>query len=102
MRRWCHAKTGEVRDMDFTLGDDWKLIIVPEESTKTSQESINDPLPAERFPVNYCFTTLRDYFAGMAMQVIMATGKRELSFHEVADAAFRQADAMVSRGREGL
>jgi len=42
--------------------------------------------------------TIRDHFAGLAMQEIMATGKRELTFHQVADYAYRQADAMLERG----
>ena len=38
---------------------------------------------------------IRDHFAGLALKVILATGKRELTFHQAADYAYRQADAMM-------
>jgi len=95
MRRWQHEDTGRICEAVYCPGNRWYEIPGFEAEIKTSQESISDPLPAERFPVNYCFTTLRDYFAGLALKVILATGKRELTFHQVADFAYKQADAMI-------
>lgn len=39
--------------------------------------------------------TLRDHFAGLAMQAIMATVKLELNYSTIAAMAYNQADAML-------
>jgi len=52
MRRWQHEDTGRICEAVYCPGNRWYEIPGFEAEIKTSQESISDPLPAERFPVN--------------------------------------------------
>lgn len=61
---------------------------------KAQQHTVGEPTQPRIRTIN-TEPPLRDHFAGLAMQEIMATGKRELSFYQVADFAYKQADAML-------
>jgi len=60
----------------------------------------NEYYPNDQIQYGSNGMTLRQWYAGMALQGMVSNPEYQGNFAEMAESAFRFADAMVKRGKE--
>jgi len=63
---------------------------------------MSDELEKRDIPLSAISMTLRDYFAGQAMQAMMTDPNLDMGCNTVATLSYRMADAMMKEKTDGL